>query len=148
MRDRGHQDVCAALGAAIRTRRTELRLWVARASKDKCFRAMCDSWLKQKDRSANFQLHPPLNTESNTFRNECGDLQFPLLFRADWHASRKSYELVTFEPEVLENGACCADHFERKEFAKLFQLGIGVIKAANRVKPLAKVRQRNIELAV
>jgi hypothetical protein len=84
------------------------RVWVVRPGKDKAFREICTKWYQQRAqgiiRSDNFQLHPPRNLDSNTFRNRCGNLNYPLLFRADWRGS--DYEVTVHDPDVLTNGRC------------------------------------------
>lgn len=89
-------------------RRERCRVWVVRAEDDPVFRGICSKWYAQRDageiRSDNFQLHPPRNLDSDVFRNTCGNLKYPLLFRADWTGDE--YEIVTYCPEVLRSGRC------------------------------------------
>ena len=84
------------------------RVWAIRPADDPVFRAMCEKWYSQRDggviRSDNFQLHPPRHINSDIFRNRCGNLKYPLLFAAEWVDDR--YQVVTYDPEVLENGTC------------------------------------------
>ena len=84
------------------------RVWAVRPGEDEVFRRMCAEWYAQRDRgviqSDNFQLHPPRNLDSDVFRNTCGNLNYPLLFQADWTGS--GYEVTTYNPDVLENGGC------------------------------------------
>ncbi len=84
------------------------RVWVVRPPSDLMFRAMAAKWYKQREegiiRSDNFQLHPPRNLDSDVFTNTCGNLNYPLLFRADWNG--ENYEVVRFDPDVLTSGTC------------------------------------------
>ena len=80
------------------------RVWAARPKQDACFRGICDKWYRGERISGNFQLHPPLNTDSNVFRNTCGNLEFPLLFRADWNGA--TYVATVYTPSVLTSGVC------------------------------------------
>ena len=69
---------------------------------------MCSKWYDQRDqgiiKSDNFQLHPPRKLNTNTFRNTCGNLNYPLLFMAVWND--EEYELKLFKPKVLISGQC------------------------------------------
>ena len=76
------------------------RIWCVRPGRDKVFRAMCKKWYDGKVagtiKSDNFQLHPPRYRDENVFRNECGNLSYPLLFcaiRKDKRPFRKSLTL-------------------------------------------------------
>lgn len=40
-------------------------------------------------KSDNFQLHPPVNKDSNLTTNECGNLELPLIFHAEEDANGK-----------------------------------------------------------
>lgn len=84
------------------------RVWVVRPPQDKEFRAMAARWYDLRDagkiRSNNFQLHPPRNQNSNTFRNNCGHLEYPLLLETHWMAN--GYEVITYAPDVLNTGEC------------------------------------------
>jgi hypothetical protein len=84
------------------------RVWVVRPRYDKVFRSICSAWYSQRDegtiRSDNFQLHPPRNLNSNVFRNTCGNLNYPLLFRADWTGAE--YKVIVFDRKVLQRGTC------------------------------------------
>jgi len=88
--------------------RDRCRVWVVRPAKDAVFKTICTKWYEQRDqgtiRSDNFQLHPPRNIDSNVFRNTCGNLAYPLLFRAEW--TGEQYEVVSYDPHVLSIGAC------------------------------------------
>jgi len=86
------------------------RVWVVRPGQDAAFRDMCEKWYEQRDagtiRSDNFQLHPPRHTNSDVFRNRCGNLKYPLLFAAEWVDD--GYKVVVYDPEVLKTGTCQA----------------------------------------
>lgn len=86
------------------------RVWCVRPGKDKVFRSMAAKWydLRQKGeiKSNNFQLHPPRYKNTNIFRNECGNLSYPLLFSAVWEEDKKEFALESYEPGVLVNGKC------------------------------------------
>jgi hypothetical protein len=84
------------------------RVWVVRTQKDKAFRAICKLWYKKRGTgeitSNNFQLHPPRNKNSNTVRNTCGNLEYPLLFTAV--RERNGFVVKNYEPELMVNGEC------------------------------------------
>ena len=84
------------------------RFWVVRTQHDARFREMAERWYEMRRRkeikSTNFQLHPPRNLDSDVFRNNCGTLQYPLLFAA--HRQDGRFRQVAYAPEVLESGAC------------------------------------------
>lgn len=84
------------------------RIWCVRPAVDPIFREMCASWYEKRENgeitSTNFQLHPPRGLKSNTFRNRCGNLNYPLLFCAEFAA--REYQVKTHQPEVLETGLC------------------------------------------
>lgn len=85
------------------------RVWVVRTQQDEVFRKMCQSWYEKRESgeisSANFQLHPPRGKDGNVIRNTCGNLIYPLFFSAERAAGEK-YKMVSFAPEVLQNGVC------------------------------------------
>jgi hypothetical protein len=85
------------------------RVWVVRPRLDTEFRQMCTAWYKKRENgditSTNFQLHPPRGTDSNLIRNTCGNLIYPLFFCAERPADA-GYQLVTYEPGLLKDGAC------------------------------------------
>lgn len=85
------------------------RVWVVRTQQDIAFRNMCKSWYEKRESgvisSTNFQLHPPRGQDSNIIRNTCGNLIYPLFFSAERAASGK-YELVSYAPDILQNGLC------------------------------------------
>lgn len=84
------------------------RFWVVRTQRDRHFRKMAAKWYEMRRqgdiKSKNFQLHPPRNLDSDVFRNNCGVLEYPLLFEARRKGSY--FRLVTFAPKVLKSGAC------------------------------------------
>ena len=86
------------------------RIWAVRASRDPIFRDLARKWYKHRTdgtiRSNNCQLHPPRNEDTNIFRNRCGNLNYPLLFRADWNVNE--YKAVIYDPKVLRSGLCSA----------------------------------------
>jgi hypothetical protein len=88
--------------------RERCRIWVVRTQADKLFRKMCREWYEQRDRgeikSNNFQLHPPRESDSNTFTNNCGCLSYPLLFSAEWVGD--SYEITDYHPGLMTTGKC------------------------------------------
>lgn len=92
------------------TNQHRCRVWAVRCKTDPAFRAMCGSWYDKVDSgeivSNNFQLHPPRGTDSNVFRNTCGNLEYPLLFHAEFVSG--SYQLVHYDAAVLMTGVCVA----------------------------------------
>ncbi|MFH0806575.1 MAG: MamI family restriction endonuclease [Candidatus Brennerbacteria bacterium] len=88
--------------------RERCRVWAVRTQHDEKFRSMCRLWYKQRAEgkiiSNNFQLHPPRGKNSDVFRNTCGNLNYPLLFAAEW--VRGTYEITRHDPEVLKRGTC------------------------------------------
>lgn len=90
------------------TRNKRARIWVVRPQHDNWFRAVANKWYEQRSsrwiRSANFQLHPPVDENSDIFTNNCGDLQYPLLLDAEWNGSE--YIIVHYNPDVLQSGEC------------------------------------------
>jgi hypothetical protein len=69
---------------------------------------MWTKWYAAKKRgtikSDNFQLHPPRYQDDNVFRNEFGNLSYPLLFCAIRKDS--GFESIHYDPEVLTTGQC------------------------------------------
>ena len=65
-------------------------------------------WYSKKEsgliRSANFQLHAPINKNSDVFTNQCGSLQYPLLFNAVW--TGETYKIEYYNPDAITNGYC------------------------------------------
>ncbi|MDQ3022453.1 MAG: MamI family restriction endonuclease [Bacteroidota bacterium] len=84
--------------------RERCRIWVVRPTKDKLFRGICEKWYTQLDgkiiKSWNFQLHPPRGKNSNEFRNLCGNLNYPLLFLAEWVGNK--YLIKVYDPQILK----------------------------------------------
>jgi hypothetical protein len=85
------------------------RVWAVRPQHDGEFRAMCERWYAKRRAgeivSNNFQLHPPRGLGINTFRNLCGNLDYPLLFQAE-RPGKGSFTVVVHEPDVLDTGEC------------------------------------------
>ncbi len=84
------------------------RIWCVRTQHDPVFRGVAAEWYRQRAdgfiRSANFQLHPPRNLDTNVVRNTCGNMAFPLLFCA--HRIKKHFEMISYDPNVLSKGKC------------------------------------------
>lgn len=84
------------------------RVWVVRTKSDKLFRDMCRDWYDKKDKgeiiSNNFQLHPPRGKSTNVFRNTCGNLNYPLLFSAQYKDDK--YVVTHYDESVLTKGNC------------------------------------------
>ncbi len=84
------------------------RVWVVRTQHDPEFRRVVGEWYRRRGtgqiKSTNFQLHPPRNQNHDVIRNTCGNLSYPLLFRADNYGS--GYTVVTDMPEALTSGLC------------------------------------------
>lgn len=93
---------------SIVSQRERVRIWVVRPQYDNLFRGVANKWYTQLSKgiimSNNFQLHPPVNSDSDIFTNQCGNLIYPLLFRADWNG--RGYDVISFSPEVLNYGEC------------------------------------------
>lgn len=84
------------------------RVWCVRPREDLEFRRVVGKWYQLREEgeilSDNFQLHPPRNLDTNVIRNSCGNLNYPLLFSAEWDG--ETFQVVTFDEEVLESGEC------------------------------------------
>lgn len=84
------------------------RVWVVRTPHDTEFRRIATDWYQQRAegviRSDNFQLHPPRNLDRNVFRNNCGHLDYPLLFEA--RLKNGAYETTVFDGNILTSGNC------------------------------------------
>ena len=84
------------------------RVWAVRTQVDPKFRKMASDWYDKRGCgdiiSNNFQLHPPRNKNSNTFRNRCGNLNYPLLFEA--RRQNGKFVSVTYSPQQLISGVC------------------------------------------
>jgi hypothetical protein len=91
------------------SKRPRCRVWSVRTQHDRIFRAMCQEWYDRcrsgRIVSTNFQLHPPRGRDSDEFRNECGNLLYPLLLCAEYSGDA-GYEVIAYHPEVLQNGEC------------------------------------------
>lgn len=85
------------------------RIWVVSCQVDTEFREMAAAWYAKRDSgtisSNNFQLHPPRGTDSNVFRNLCGNLTYPLLFCAE-RAPIGEYEMLVLDQEAPKTGRC------------------------------------------
>lgn len=90
------------------TGRPRCRVWVVRTQHDDQYRRIAEIWYGKKARgeitSNNFQLHPPRNRNSNVLRNTCGNLEYPLLFSAEYNDT--NYELTHFNEAILISGCC------------------------------------------
>ena len=90
------------------TRRPRCRVWVVRTQHDAQYRRIAEIWYGKKARgeiiSNNFQLHPPRNLNTNVFRNTCGNLEYPLLFSAEYNAT--NYQLTHFNAAIINSGCC------------------------------------------
>lgn len=86
------------------------RVWVVRPQQDIEFRGIASKWYQQRAegiiKSDNFQLHPPRNIDRNIFKNNCGQLEYPLLFEA--RLETEKFTLTTYNEDVLTNGDCVA----------------------------------------
>lgn len=84
------------------------RVWAVRPQFDMAFREVAQKWYNlleyHKIISTNFQLHPPVNKNHNTFTNLCGDLEYPLLLNAEWNG--EEYVALEYYPKVLDYGEC------------------------------------------
>lgn len=85
------------------------RVWVVRTQVDAEFRGICEDWYQRRRdstiKSANFQLHPPRGLDTNVFRNNCGCLEYPLLFSAT-RSNASGYSLQSSNARVLTTGQC------------------------------------------
>jgi hypothetical protein len=84
------------------------RVWGVRPRVDKSFRCICQLWYRLRYegtiKSNNFQLHPPINKNSSIITNNCGNLEYPLLFEA---IRRKvGFEVSQFDIGILKSGLC------------------------------------------
>jgi len=87
------------------------RVWVVRASQDAAFRAMCGAWYDKRTagtiKSNNFQLHPPRGLDTDIFRNNCGNLSYPLFFSAERpETGTYNNDTVRFDPSAPLAGTC------------------------------------------
>ena len=85
-----------------------VRVWVVRPQYDSLFREVANKWYCNLSKgiihSNNFQLHPPVNKNSNIFTNLCGSLNYPLMLCAEWNG--KEYVPKDYKPNVMINGYC------------------------------------------
>lgn len=90
------------------TTRERVRVWVVRTQQDIEFRGICETWYRLRYegiiKSDNFQLHPPINKNTDVFTSNCGTLNYPLLLKALWNGA--SYDILGYDPYVLTNGQC------------------------------------------
>ena len=88
------------------TRHKRCRIWVVRTQHDTEFRRIASKWYRLRAeghiKSNNFQLHPPRNLDHNIFRNNCGNLEYPLLFEA----CLETEGAIFYDESVLTSGAC------------------------------------------
>jgi len=86
------------------------RVWCVRPGGDDIFRNMAAKWYEQRKNgkitSNNFQLHPPRFKNSDIFRNECGNLSYPLLLSALWDEKKKQFTVESYNPDALVEGEC------------------------------------------
>lgn len=85
-------------------REERCRVWCVRTQVDETFRAVGERWYSTPVRSANFQLHPPIDKDDNIVTNKCGNLDLPLLFCAERRTT--GFTCAEFSPEVLQHGRC------------------------------------------
>lgn len=85
------------------------RIWVVDTARDNAFRSMVATWYDQvrsgRIRSTNFQLHPPRNLDIDVIRNTCGNLEYPLLFLAEWRDD-SGYEVLVYDLDAMDTGEC------------------------------------------
>jgi hypothetical protein len=90
------------------TNQKRCRIWVVRTQYDIEFRRIAENWYQQRQlgiiKSDNFQLHPPRNLDRNIFKNNCGNLDYPLLFEA--RLENNLFGLTFSDPTVLVSGLC------------------------------------------
>lgn len=84
------------------------RIWVVRTQHDVEFRRIADKWYNLRAsgeiKSDNFQLHPPRNLDNNIFRNNCGHLEYPLLFEA--RLENGKFILICCDESIMTSGEC------------------------------------------
>jgi hypothetical protein len=90
------------------TKTERCRVWCVRASNDKLFKEVANNWYKLRSqgkiKSSNFQLHPPRNKDNNIFKNNCGNLSYPLVLSAEYN--KGTYQISHFDLDILKNGVC------------------------------------------
>lgn len=62
--------------------RVRFRMWIVNPKIDIAYSTVLTRWRDIPARSTNFQLHPPVNRNSNIGTNENGNLELPLVFDA------------------------------------------------------------------
>jgi len=91
-----------------KTKKLRCRIWVVNTQKDENFRAVAKNWYEQRSagviKSDNFQLHPPRNLDHNIFRNNCGHLEYPLLFES--RLENTIFEPTFYDEDALLNARC------------------------------------------
>lgn len=84
------------------------RIWCVRPQYDTKFREICNEWYRLLKagfiKSTNFQLHPPINLNSNQLTNRCGNLNYPLLLNATYIDN--TYVIQEYNEDILSNGYC------------------------------------------
>jgi len=89
-------------------RNERCRIWVVRPQHDTLFRRIANNWYTQlatrQIQSNNFQLHPPIDTNNDVFRNNCGNFSYPLLLNAGWDGTK--YIVQFYNPDILQKGLC------------------------------------------
>ena len=87
--------------------RERTRVWVVCPQNDALFRAIAQKWYDQfangTIRSNNFQLHPPVNKNSNIFTNRCGNLAYPLLLEAEWNGQEYDAATLIFRADIVDD---------------------------------------------
>lgn len=63
--------------------RARVRVWRVSPKTDEGYQTVLRKWATSSRTSDNFQLHPPVGKDSNLATNNCGNLDLPLMFRAD-----------------------------------------------------------------
>ena len=77
-----------------------VRIWIIDPSNDKAFSQVFDNWRKSNRKSRNFQLHPPVNKDSNITTNRSGNLELPLNFQFEENSLGKM-EIVLMNDKIL-----------------------------------------------
>ena len=84
------------------------RVWAVQPQHDELFRRVAQNWYEQLGArmiiSSNFQLHPPVNEDTDIFTNLCGNLIYPLLLDAEWNG--REYVAQQYIPDALFSGRC------------------------------------------
>jgi hypothetical protein len=86
------------------------RVWYVNTKKDEIFRNVAQKWYDLRNngeiRSSNFQLHPPIHKNENIVTNECGNLNLPLMFNAQWDISHNTYKILSYDWNIKESKYC------------------------------------------